>query len=519
MDVELLIKQGDAALHLGQFDRALQCFSQAVAASPFDPMALRCHGVALSALGRYEEALEYFRRAVAAWPNHPNPLCNVGTTLYKLERHEEALLELDRALALDPDHVHALNSRGLVLRGLERNAEALACFDRVLAINPNFAEALNNRAIILRALGRYEDDLASLGRALALNPADFAAYYNLSGALLKVGRPEEARQALDRACALRPQDTNACFARAQAQLLLGDLPAGFRGFELRWEILGKEAKADTDRPLWLGETAIEGKTILLHGEQGLGDILQFVRYAPMVAALGARVVLRTRPPLMRLFAGMPGVAQLVSETEPLPAHDLHCPLMTLPVAFGTTVETIPAEIPYLKAEPSRVAEWKEKLGPASRPRLGLVWAGNPDLKQASIRDIPFKTLLPLLQLPADFISLQKVIDAADRPAYDRAPNLVRIGETLSDFADTAALVENLDLVIAVDTSTLHLSAALGRPVWLMNRLDTCWRWLTRRNDSPWYPTLRQFRQRTAGDWDGVVQDIARELTAAGIVRP
>jgi tetratricopeptide (TPR) repeat protein len=512
MNVELLIKKGAAALSQGKPERALQCFSRVEAALPGNPSALSYRGIALSALGRHQDALECFRKAAAAAPDSAEVRGNLGFLLNILHRHEEALVQLDRGLALTPGDANLLNNRGLALHQLRRNAEALICFEQAVTADPNHADAWANRATVLNAMGRHDEELAGLDRTLAINPAHALAQHNRGMALLKLGRPEEALVDLERACALGPQAPHLRLSLSAVRLLLGDFAGGFRDFESRWDTAPLNLmKPPTNRKLWLGKTPLEGKTILLHCEQGFGDALQFVRYAPLVAARGARVILRLPSPLMELMGRMQGIAQLVAEGEPLPAHDLHCPLMSLPLAFGTTLETIPADIPYLHADPSRVAEWKARLGPASRPRIGLVWTGRQQPPINYVRDMALQHVLPLFEVEADFISLQKDIPEADRPRYDQLQNLSRHGESLKDFADTAALMENLDLLITVDTSVAHLAGALGKPVWVMNRFDTCWRWLRHRSDSPWYPSLRLFRQPTLGDWNGVVRDVRQAL--------
>jgi hypothetical protein len=263
----------------------------------------------------------------------------------------------------------------------------------------------------------------------------------------------------------------------------------------------------------LGASSPSGKTILVHHEQGLGDTLQFIRYVPLLARAGARVVLRLPAALLEIMRTLEGVAQIVSDTDPLPAHDLHCPVMSLPLAFGTTMQTIPAGVPYLRADPARTDRWGACLGTKLRPRIGLVWAGRqrPPINYA--RDLPLAALRPLLQLDAEFLSLQREMAPADSIALASMRGISRHGDALGDFADTAALLANLDLVIAADTSVVHLAGAMGTPVWVMNRYAPCWRWLRGRTDSPWYPTARLFRQTSFGDWAGVVAQIGQALTA------
>ena len=276
--------------------------------------------------------------------------------------------------------------------------------------------------------------------------------------------------------------------------------------------------------MWLGDGTLAGKTILLHCEQGLGDSLQFCRYTTLVARLGARVVLEVPPALRNLFAALDGVAELVVLGDPLPHFDCHCPLMSLPLAFGTTLTTIPADAPYLRADAAKVLRWRQRLGERRRPRVGLVWSGGfrPDQPELwavnSRRNVPLSMLASLAGLALDFYSLQKGQPAEAELARLTAsgwdgPHIADVSAELGDFSDTAALIEALDLVVSVDTSTAHLTGALGKPVWILNRFDTCWRWLLDRTDSPWYPTARLYRQPTAGDWGAVLAQVRADLAA------
>jgi hypothetical protein len=330
---------------------------------------------------------------------------------------------------------------------------------------------------------------------------------------------KEAEAAARTALRLRPDMPDAQVNLAMVLLLTGHWAEAWPFYEARWQVgdLAMQRRA-FPQPLWTGAQPLAGRTILLHAEQGLGDTLQFCRYAPLVAAQGARVVLEVQPPLTRLLAGLEGVAQIVATGDPLPDFDLHCPLMSLPHAFATTPETIPAPVPYLAADPAQQKAWREVLADLPGPRVGLVWAGSARawLPHATAidrrRSMRLADMAPLAQVRGySFVSLQLGPPAAQ---LAEPPAGLRIHDAtthLGDFADTAALVANLDLVIAVDTAVAHLAGALGRPVWLLNRFDTCWRWLLGRDDSPWYPGLRQFRRGAQEDWTSVMQRVAATL--------
>ena len=371
----------------------------------------------------------------------------------------------------------------------------------------------------MNCLQRYPEALARFDRLAAARPQDAPILVGRSVALAGLGRHAEALDCLERALQIEPNLPFGVTNRSWLLLASGRLPEGFQGLEARWMIAPfKDQKLDTRAPLWLGNSSAVGNTILVHHEQGLGDTLQFIRYVPLLAQRGARVVLRMPAPLLDLMCTLDGVAQIVANDAPLPPHDSHCPVMSLPLAFGTSVDTIPANIPYLRADPARMARWSERLGAKVRPRVGLVWAGRqrPPIRDA--RHMPLTALQPLLALDLEFISLQKDMTAADATMLATLSRIAPHGESLTDFADTAALIANLDLVVSVDTSVVHLAGALGKPVWVMNRYAPCWRWLRQRSDSPWYPTARLFKQTSLGDWGGVVEQIRQALAGAFVSR-
>ena len=428
-------------------------------------------------MGRTDDALACYDLALAAKPDYADALLNRAGALIQLERWADALSCYDRARALGVETAATLLGRGSALHELRRHKEALACFDRALTLAPDDAAALNNRGAALQELQRYDDALASYARAVALRPDYAEAHYN----------------------------------NGVCRLLQGDLDGGWPEFEWRWQTA---AVADYNppfaRPLWLGREEIAGKTLLLHPEFGLGDTLQFCRYARLAAARGARVVLQVQPALKTLLSGMPGV-EVIARGEVAPDHDFHCPLLSLPLAFGTRLDTIPAAAPYVAAAPDLIAKWTRRLGPRTRPRVGLVWSGNPKQPNDRNRSSRLAALRPLLGLPAQFVVLQTEMRGEDRAVLAAHPEIAHFEGEFADFADTAALMALMDLVITVDTSGAHLAGAMARPAWVMLAHVPDWRWLLGRDDCPWYPTMRLFRQPKAGDWASVVQRIGREL--------
>ena len=512
--LEALNNRGLALLALRRDADALACFDQALRLAPQYPEALNNRGLALRALNQHEEAMGCFIAVLAQQPAHVDALNNRGLVLSDLGLHEEALACFDRALALQPRQPGSLVNRGLVLEALQRYGEALQCFDAALLLKADDAAILSNRAVTLLGLNRDEEALRSLEQVLAVSVDHADALHGMGVILERLNRRRESLACLQRSLELRPDHDEALCNRGFAHLALGQLPQGFRDMERRWETRHlRGARLKTAAPLWLGETSLQERTLLLHHEQGFGDTLQFVRYVPLLTPRGCRLILRAPPALYTLLRqSLPGV-EVASDREALPAHDLHCPLMSLPLAFGTTLETIPAAMPYLAADPARVRHWRGALGEGMRPRIGIAWAGRQFKPVNYRRDMRLEWLRPLLQLPARFISLQKDIPESDLLHMGQFKLLERHGEAVTDFADTAALIENLDLVITVDSAVAHLAGALGKPVWIMNRHAACWRWLEQRSDSPWYPSARLFRQPALGDWTGLLREVVEAARA------
>jgi len=502
---------------------AVNLLTKALAIKPNHPEACYNLGVVLKDLGRPAEAEASYREALRLRPAYPEAHNNLGLALSDLGRLAEAQASYREALRLRPDYAKAHYNLGVVLRDLGHPAEAEASYREALRLRPDYPEAHSNLGNVLSDLGRLAEAEASYREALRLLPDSPATHDNLGGALSALGRPAEALACYERALAMRPDDARAHFGRAGLLLLRGAYAEGWREYEWRWR--GSTAEEIELRrfaePQWRGED-VAGKTVLLHAEQGFGDTLQFCRYASLVGAT-ARVILEVQPPLVRICSSLAGVAQVVARGEPLPAFDLHCPLLSLPLAVGTTLDTIPSGAPYLAADPELVAGWRERLAGLGGLRVGLVWAGSRQLgpEWTAIdrrRSIALAMMAPLGAVSGvSLVSLQKGEPAAQgaNAALDLA--LHDFTADLHDFADTAALIEVLDLVISVDTSVAHLAGALGKPIWLLNRFDTCWRWLLDRDDSPWYPQLRQFRQPGPGDWTSVMLAVrgALQHLAAG----
>jgi len=499
----LRCRQGDFAGGVDYFDRALD-----VDANACD--ALDNRGNALFSLGRFDEALASYDRAIALRPGNSDLLNNRGNALQALKRHDEALASYESALASRPGHAGLLKNCGNALMALGQFEDALACYDGALQAQPDDFGALNNRGNVLRSLYRFDEALACYDRALSVRPGHPETLSNRGNALHALQRLDEAIDSYAKALSMEPDYADAHWNLGLAKLASGDMASGWKEYEWRWKIADSAGQRQFPAPWWRGED-LRGKTILLHAEQGLGDTLQFCRYAALVRARGATVILQVDRALRSLLESQAGVWQVVVPGETLPHFDFHCPLLSLPLAFGTTLETIPADIPYLHADPEKISRWQEKLGARTRPRIGLAWSGNPGQAKDRNRSMPLAALEPLLGLTAQFICLQKEMRASDADALERHPQLLHFENDIGDFSDTAALVELCDMAIAVNSSVAHLVGALGKPLWIPLAFVPDWRFPLGRNDSRWYPTARLFWQTRPGRWNDVVARMAHEI--------
>lgn len=483
--------------------------------APTEPEHFVQLGQAHEQKGAIRQAQKAYGRALARDPGYWPAYFHRGRSFLNAGDHRRAIADFEKVLAINPDHANTCLLLGNSWSGLGETDRALAWFQQAAAQDPAYADAYYNAGVMQQSRDDLDAAVKSYAKALEHKPDFIMARSNLGVVLEARGDTDLALACYDAAIAVDPNHPSAHWNKALLLLRNGRYAEGWRCHEWRWGA-GKAGpvRRYPGRPLWLGGTSLAGKTILLHAEQGLGDTIQFVRYAGLVAAAGARVVLETFLPLVGICRTVPGVAEVVGVGQALPDFDLHAPLMSLPLAFGTTVETIPGAIPYVAADPDHVALWQTRLGPRSRPRIGFAWKGNPRHDGDRARSMPVDLMVQALPEGVDLICLQKDLSPAEAAVLAARSDIRIVSEAFEDFDDTAAAGALCDLVIAVDTAIAHLAGAMGKPTWVLLAQRSDWRWLRARPDTPWYPTARLFRQAVQGDWSFVV-DTVREALAEG----
>jgi tetratricopeptide (TPR) repeat protein len=506
-----------ALLESGRIAHAQAAFEEILRKQPRHADALHLLGLIAARSNDPKKAAVLIGKSVQIDASNPVAYLNRGAVLQELELWEEALGSYEQALALHPAFAAVYFNRGNALQSLQRLDEALASYNQAIAIQPYYHDAWLNRGNLLVGLKQWDGALASYNRAIVVRTDSAVAHANRGNVLKELNRLDEARASYDRAIAIQPDYPEAHTNRGVASLLAGEFERGWTDFEWRWKIkytANRREKHRTFRqPLWLGQESLAGKSILLHSEQGLGDTLQFCRYVPLVANLGAKVILEVQKPLWGVLAGLEGVSQWVGQGAhqggAAPETDYHCPLLSLPLAFKTRLDTIPPPARYLRGAADKVAHWQAKLGAASMPRIGLAWSGGTHRPEDN-RRIPLADLIRHLPQGFQYVSLQKELPESERQTLRSNPAVLDIADDLN-FDNTAALCECLDLVISIDTSVAHLSGALGKRTWILLAFNPDWRWLLGRTDSPWYPSATLYRQESIGNWNGVLSQVAADL--------
>jgi tetratricopeptide (TPR) repeat protein len=497
-------KQGNLHAAIASYHRAIQ----------HDPDRADFHynlGCALQAAGTPTQAEEAFRDAVHLSPDDAEAHHRLGVVLQEQGQFARATDSFRRALELQPNFAEALCNLAVGLQHDNDFESAAGLLRRAIALKPTLAEAHSNLGGNLWRQGDLTGAIESCRQAITLNPALPEAHSNLGHALSDCGEVDAAMASYHRALQLQPKSPKFQHYIAITHLLRGEFAEGWKLYENRWQTKALiRSRRDFTQPLWQGQP-LAGERILLHAEQGLGDTLQFVRYVPLVAERGGTVILEVPAELRRLLSNISGATEVITRGDCLPDFSWHCPLLSLPLAFGTHAATIPANVPYLKSDPLAAQPWLQS-GSSSALRVGLVWAGNPIHTRDPQRSISLSQFAPLAQIAGvSFFSLQKGTPAAQRCGSPFGSSLNDAAPFLFDFTDTAALISTLDLLISVDTAAAHLAGALGKPVWILLTHTPDWRWLLDRNDSPWYPTARLFRQPAPGDWSSVIARVAEEL--------
>jgi len=509
--VEAWTGLGDLLQRQGRVEEALRGYDHALSLDPRQVEAAEKSARLKRALQRFEQAASAYARWVELDPGNYDARNDFGSLLVGLGRFEEAAAAFRAAAAIRPDAPAPLNNLGIALIHLRRFADALAALDRAIALSPALAELYNTRANALRALNRLDEALADYDRAIALTPDYVEAHGNRGACLDDLARPQDALSSYRNALALKADHADTHWNLAVNRLRAGDFRAGWREAEWRWKSPSLRLRSRAfDKPLWLGAGPLRGKALLLHHEQGLGDAIQFCRYITLLAERGARVALEIDPALAPLLSGLAGLSQTIERGEALPDFDVHCALASLPLAFDTTLETIPASVPYVSV-PEGAKSWSNWLGESAKRRIGLVWSGNPAHINDHNRSIPLQALEPLFDTDVDLVSLQKQVRDGDQAVLRAHSGIRDAGPGLESLADTASLIAELDLVISVDTSVAHLAGSLGKPVWILLPYVADWRWLADRADSPWYPTARLFRQDATRAWKPVVIELREAL--------
>lgn len=506
---------------LGRRDEAIAALDQALRIEPGYPEALRVGGLILSEAGRYDQALAFFAAALAGNPQFFEARLDCGNLLRMLERLEEAISVFTEGLKFFPANPDLLNNRGVVFIDMGDFNAAAADFAAAITAKPNLPEAYFNGGTVLLRAADPAAALAAFDQAITLRPVYPNAHVGRGVALKELSRFDEAQAAFDLAIAQDPSSAHARNNKGALELLRGDFEHGLAGYEYRW-IAGQTHKFKLEFPIPEWDGAIRpGEKLLVFDEQGIGDTIQFSRYLPLLAASGLDITFFCRKPAQRLMRSLPGRIRCLDTFGPEEHFDRQIALSSLPYALGTRLSTIPADVPYLAAEPALVAYWAARLaeyGPMQDLKIGLCWAGNPNLRADPRRSIPLASFVPLMRLAGvRVISLQKhhgLDEIADLP---RDARLETYGDDFDGgpdaFIDSAALMQNLDLIVSCDTSVAHLAGALARPVFVLLKKIPDWRWMLEREDSPWYPTMQLFRQKTRGDWDEVVDRIAAAVEA------
>ncbi len=508
----------------GKLEFAKEIYANILDQDPQQAQAWHLSGVLALQCNDPQLAAKLFATAISLEPQNAAMHFNQGLAYERLQLPQDAISSYTKAIDLQPNDHKSYINKGSALKSIGKLHEAISEYEQAIELNPASAEAYSNRGNALASLRKWQEALESFNKAIALKSDYVQAYINRANTLLDMHRLNEAIADYEIAISYDKNNALAHWNLAHTLLLKGDYAKGWPLYEWRWAYADRaKYRRQFKAPHWQGKESIAGKKILLHHEQGLGDTIQFVRYVKLVKNLGAKVILEVPQSLIGLLKNTEYVDQLIPTGDDLPDYDYHCPIISLPLAFNTEIHSIPFADRYLRADEIKTEYWKRRFGLSDRLKVGVIWSGGLPPNQPELRARNERRNIPLTMLAkglntvnADFYSLQKG-DPAESEIYKREnqywphDNFVNFANELNDFSDTAALIENMDIVVSVDTSTAHLAAALGKPTWILNRYDTCWRWMLDREDSPWYHSVKLFRQEEDGQWDSVIWKLAKEL--------
>ena len=498
---------------LGFWPESIDSLSKAIELSPNDPHSYYIMGVVMCKFGSWVAGIECFDRVLDLDHNHLDALCDRGSAQLELKHFDSALESYKRSIEIDNKYAAAYFGCGNALRELKRNEEAIEFFSEAILHNSKYYEAYNNLGKIHHEAGSFNNALECFEKAIVIENSNPLAHANSSVELKYLHRMEESLRSLEIAIALQPDYYDAYWNRALTHLLMGNLIQGFRDYHYRWQTaLFRPIKRNFHQPIWLGSESLVDKTLLIFNEQGLGDSIQFCRYATLAKKAGATVIYEVEISLYSIFTTLNGVDRLIKAGEPLPKFDYYCPSMSLPIGFETDINSVPSSIPYLNTDNEKLLIWQKKLGPKLRPRVGLCWSGSPTHGGDKWRSITLKEMFKYLPGGIDYISLQKQTRKNDEITLREISEIRSFNDELKDFSDTAALASNLDLIITVDTSIAHLAGALGLKTWVLLPHTPDWRWMLGRADSLWYPTMKLYRQDNNGDWDSCLIKLGCDLS-------
>ena len=506
----ILNSLGIVYLQLGKFKEGCKLLEKSLQLDPHQAMAFYNLGRAYHNQGQFNESIKAYKKALDIEPDFIEAYNSLGVSLYSIGNFQEALKCFDLMLTGSPSNPAGYNGRGISLYALGQYEESLLSLNKALAINKNFPELFNNIGLTLHKLNKFYSAIEHFNQAIQFNPNYADAYSNRGLSLQAINKIAEAKNDFDRCLEIDSKHSDAYWNKALIKILLGEYEEGWKLYEWRWKSFSKKWARYYKEPLWLGDEPLEGRSIFIYPEQGYGDFIQFYRYIPKFQALGAKVIIEVPAALISLIRESTTEAIVIESSQKPPRFNFQCPIMSLPLAFKTRLESIPSSFPYLRAAPEKIFFWERTIGKMYRPRIGIAWSGSSQHKNDHNRSIKIATLAPLMSLPFEFYSLQKEVRPEDEEFLKTAP-IKDLRNDLQDFSDTAALIELMDIVVTVDTSIAHLAGALNKKVCILLPTNSDYRWMLNRMDSPWYPSAKLFRQTDTNDWTEQIAAIKLHL--------